>query len=109
MKFTISHDAPVSGTPAILPLVWAAVNRTTNEGIVIGSGEKITPYQALLAVTNYAAYQIKEEKSKGSLEVGKLADMVILDKNPLKVLPTTIKDIVVLETIKEGVSIFKKK
>ena len=109
MKFTISHDAPVSGTPAILPLVWAAVNRTTNEGIVIGSGEKITPYQALLAVTNYAAYQIKEEKSKGSLEVGKLADMVILDKNPLKVLPTTIKDIVVLETIKEGVSIYKKK
>ena len=90
-------------------MVWAAVNRTTNEGIVIGSGEKITPYQALLAVTNYAAYQIKEEKSKGSLEVGKLADMVILDKNPLKVLPTTIKDIVVLETIKEGVSIYKKK
>jgi predicted amidohydrolase YtcJ len=109
MKFTISHDAPVSGTPAILPLVWAAVNRTTNEGIVIGSGEKITPYQALLAVTNYAAYQIKEEKSKGSLEVGKLADMVILDKNPLKVLPETIKDIEVLETIKEGVSVFKKK
>ncbi len=109
MKFTISHDAPVSGTPAILPLVWAAVNRTTNEGIVIGAGEKITPYQGLLAVTNYAAYQIKEEKSKGSLEVGKLADMVILDKNPLKVAPTTIKDIEVLETIKEGVSIYKKK
>jgi predicted amidohydrolase YtcJ len=109
MKFTISHDAPVSGTPAILPLVWAAVNRTTNEGLVIGADEKITPYQGLLAVTNYAAYQIKEENSKGSLEVGKLADMVILDKNPLKVLPETIKDIEVLETIKEGVSIFKKK
>ena len=109
MKFTISHDAPVSGTPAILPLVWAAVNRKTNEGVVVGEGEKITPYQALLAVTNYAAYQIKEEKSKGSLEVGKLADMVILDKNPLKVLPETIKDIEVLETIKEGVSIYKKK
>jgi predicted amidohydrolase YtcJ len=109
IKFTLSHDAPVSGTPAILPLVWAAVNRTTSSGAIAGAEERITPYQGLLAVTNYAAYQIKEEKTKGSLEVGKLADMVILDKNPLKVAPTTIKDIEVLETIKEGVSVYKKK
>ncbi|MEI6740837.1 MAG: amidohydrolase [Gemmatimonadaceae bacterium] len=108
IKFTLSHDAPVSGPPAILPLVWAAVNRTTASGVVVGAAERITPYQGLLAVTNYAAYQVKEEKSKGSLESGKLADLVILDQNPLKVRPETIKDITVLETIKEGVSVYKK-
>jgi len=108
IKFTLSHDAPVSGPPAILPLVWAAVNRTTSSGVVVGAAERISPYQGLLAVTNYAAYQIKEEKSKGTLEAGKLADLVILDNNPLKVSPETIKDINVLETIKEGVSVYKK-
>jgi predicted amidohydrolase YtcJ len=55
-----------------------------------------------------AAYQLKEEKSKGTLEVGKLADLVILDKNPLKVESTTIKDILVVETIKEGNTVFKR-
>ena len=55
-----------------------------------------------------AINMIKEEKTKGTLEVGKLADLVILDKNPLKVESTTIKDISVLETIKEGNTVFKK-
>ena len=50
-----------------------------------------------------------EEDQKGTLEEGKLADMVILDKNPLKISPTEIKEIVVLETIKEGISVYKKK
>jgi predicted amidohydrolase YtcJ len=59
-------------------------------------------------VTSTAAYQLKEEASKGTLEAGKLADLVILEKNPLKVESTSIKDIVVLETIKEGVTVFKR-
>lgn len=109
IKFTLSHDAPVSGPPSILSLVWAAVNRLTVTGNIVGPKECITPYQGLLAVTNYAAYQIKEEKSKGTLENGKLADMVILDKNPLKVDPKTIKDIQVVETIKEGKTVYQKK
>jgi predicted amidohydrolase YtcJ len=54
-----------------------------------------------------AAYQLKEEKAKGTLEAGKLADLVILEKNPLKVEPTTIKDIVVVETIKEGRTVYR--
>jgi hypothetical protein len=58
-------------------------------------------------VTAYAAYQIKEEKTKGTLEKGKLADLVILEQNPLKVPPESIKSIRVLETIKEGHTIFK--
>ena len=55
-----------------------------------------------------AAYQLKEEKNKGTLEVGKLADLVILDKNPLKVESTTIKDIAVVETIKEGRTVYSR-
>ena len=52
-------------------------------------------------------YQIKEEKNKGTLQVGKVADFVMLDQNPLKVLPATLAGIKVVETIKEGKSIFK--
>lgn len=108
LPFTYSHDAPVSPTPSILALVDAGVNRLSGTGKVVGPDERIPPYHALRAVTAMAAYQLKEENSKGTLEVGKLADLVILDKNPLKVESTTIKDIAVLETIKEGTTVFKK-
>jgi predicted amidohydrolase YtcJ len=96
----------VSPQPWILTLVDAGVNRATPDGVVIGPKERVTPYVALKAVTAYAAHQIKEEDTKGTLEMGKLADMVILEQNPLKVDPKTIKDIRVLETIKEGATVF---
>ena len=108
MPFTFSHDAPVTPEPWILPLVDAGVNRALADGTVIGEKERVSPYVALKAVTAYAAHQIKEEKTKGTLENGKLADMVILAENPLKVDPKTIKDITVLETIKEGETVFKR-
>jgi hypothetical protein len=62
--------------------------------------------EALKAIMINAAYQYGEEGSKGSLERGKLADLVILDKNPLKVDPKAIKDIRVIETTKEGKTIY---
>jgi predicted amidohydrolase YtcJ len=108
LPFTFSHDAPVSPVPSILALVDAGVNRISASGQVVGPEETISPYHALRAVTAMAAYQLKEEASKGTLEAGKLADLVILDKNPLKVESTTIKDIVVLETIKEGKTVFTR-
>jgi len=89
-------------------VIWTAVNRVSRNGEVIGSEERITPYQALQAITTNAAYQYFEEDIKGSFEEGKLADMVILDQNPLKIDPMNIKDITVLETIKEGMTVFKK-
>ena len=109
LPFTFSHDAPVSPTPSILALVDAGVNRLSGTGRVVGEDERIAPYDALRAVTATAAYQLKEEKSKGTLEAGKLADLVVLDKNPLRVERTMIKEIIVQETIKEGRTVFQRK
>jgi hypothetical protein len=87
-------------------VVWTAVNRVSRGGDVIGENQRVTPLEALKAITINAAYQYFEEKTKGSIEKGKLADLVILDKNPLKVDPMAIKDIKVVETIKEGKTIY---
>jgi predicted amidohydrolase YtcJ len=67
----------------VLRLVWAAVNRRSTSGAVIGAAERIDVMRALRAVTIDAAYQHFEEDEKGSLEVGKLADLVVLDRSPL--------------------------
>jgi len=107
LPFTFSHDAPVSPQPWILALVDAGTNRRSGSGQLIGPDERISPYDGLRAVTAMAAYQLKEEKTKGTLEAGKLADLVILEKNPLKVDPVTIKDIAVVETIKEGKTVYR--
>ena len=108
LKITIHTDAPVA-LPNLMRMVGISVERKSRSGQVIGEHEKLTPYEALQAITSWSAFQHFEEKTKGTLEQGKLADMVILDKNPLKVPQTEIKKIVVLETIKEGVSVYKKK
>jgi predicted amidohydrolase YtcJ len=88
-------------------LVWTAVNRVTRSGKVLGPDERVTPYQALKAITLNGAYTYFEEASKGSLEVGKTADLVILDRNPLKVEPNAIRDIDVVETVKSGRSVYR--
>ena len=54
------------------------------------------------------ARQYGEQNSKGSLEPGKLADLVILSANPVAVDPMAIKDIQVLETIKERETIYRR-
>jgi predicted amidohydrolase YtcJ len=73
---------------------------------VIGEDQRVTPMEALQAITINAAHQYSEEQHKGSIEVGKLADLVILDGNPLTVDPMQIKDIKVVETIKDGRTIY---
>ena len=72
----------------------------------LGLEQRITPYQALRHVTINAAVQYFEEDRKGTLQAGKLADMVVLDADPLTIDPVQIKDIRVLETLKEGVTIY---
>ncbi len=105
MKFTNGADSPIV-PPSIMDLVWTAVNRVSRSGLVVGPDERVTPYVALKSVTDYAAYQHFEDSLKGTLEVGKNADLVILDHNPLTVPPLTIKEIRVLETIKDGKTVY---
>lgn len=107
VRFTLHQDAPVI-QPNMLETVWCAVNRRTKSGAVLGAEERISAYEALKAVTKNAAYQYFEEDSKGSLKPGKRADLVILEENPLQVDPMQIREISVIETIKDGRSIFKK-
>lgn len=107
IQFTIHHDSPVT-PPDLLTAVYAAVNRRTRSGRILGPEERIQPLEALKAITINAAHQYHEEDRKGSIKAGKLADFVILDQDPLSVSPDKIKDIVVLETIKEGVSVYKR-
>jgi predicted amidohydrolase YtcJ len=82
------------------------VSRVSREGEDIGHDERISPYEALKALTVNPADWYREEDRKGTLEAGKLADLVILDTDPLEVDPMAIKDIRVLETIKAGKTVY---
>ncbi|SFD87097.1 hypothetical protein SAMN05216238_10553 [Lentibacillus persicus] len=100
------HQDPPVVKPDMLHTIWCAVNRITRKGVNIGPEECVSVYEALKAVTINAAYSYFEEDRKGSIKPGKLADFVILDQNPLEVDKMNIKNIQVLQTIKEGVTIY---
>lgn len=105
MKITLHHDAPVAGCD-MLGVVSAAVNRLTSSGKQLGPEQAITPFEAFRAITKDAAWQYFEEHRKGTLEVGKLADFVILQQDPFEVAPQQIASIKIDKTIKEGVIVF---
>lgn len=107
MIFTQHHDAPVA-LPSSIMVLHTTVNRVSRSGDIIGPDERVTPYQALKSITAWAAYQHFEEATKGTLEMGKLADLVVLDQNPLTIDPMLIKDIKVLQTIKEGETVYQR-
>lgn len=104
LRFTLHADTPVVPMEP-LRVVWAAVNRRSTSGAVIGEAQRIGVMRALRAVTLDAARQHFEEADKGSLEPGKLADLVILDRSPLED-PATIDRIRVLETVIGGRSAY---
>jgi predicted amidohydrolase YtcJ len=105
IRFTIHDDTPVTPVNPLLS-VWTAVNRRTRAGKELGPEQKIAAVDALRAVTSDAAWQNFEEKHKGSIEPGKLADFVILDRNPLDIPPMQIREVRVLETIIGGVRVW---
>jgi predicted amidohydrolase YtcJ len=104
---TLHHDSPVT-PPDLLTVAWSAVNRVTSGGMELGLEQRLTPREAIRAITIDAARQLFEEGQKGSIEVGKRADLVVLSANPLSVEPMTIRDIDVDETVKEGKTVFKQ-
>jgi predicted amidohydrolase YtcJ len=105
IKFSIHSDAPVT-FPSSMRILHSAVNRTTRSGAVLGKEHQLTALHALKAMTIWPAFQHFEDQTKGSLVAGKLADLVILDKSPLTENSNDILSIRVLETIKEGRTIY---
>jgi predicted amidohydrolase YtcJ len=105
--FTNHTDFNVTPLNALFT-VWTAVNRVSRSGVVIGPDQRISPYEALKSITFNSAREIGEEKTKGSIEPGKFADLVILSDDPLKIDPSMIRDIKVLTTIKEGKIVFSR-
>lgn len=107
VPFTFHQDTPVI-EPDMLETIWCSASRLTKGGVTLGA-EAIPVREALKAVTINAAYQYFEEQEKGSLEPGKRADFVILDKNPLAVPVRELKNIRVLRTIKDGEIIYERR
>jgi predicted amidohydrolase YtcJ len=108
INWTLNTDWPAGLSPSLLFAAWNVVNRVTKSGGVFVPSERVSAYDAMRSLTINGAWQYKEEQNKGTLEVGKLADLVILDRNPLKVDPMAIKDIKVMQTIKEGAAVYTR-
>ena len=106
MKFSSHHDAPVA-FPDSMRVLAATVTRRSRSGDIVGPDQRVDVITALKAMTIWPAWQHFEEETKGSIEKGKLADFVILSDDPTAVDPETLDRFKVLETIKEGQSIYK--
>lgn len=107
LPFTFHQDSPVL-PPDMLRTVWCAATRITKSGVSLSQEERVGVYDALKAVTVHAAYQYGEESEKGTIEEGKAADLIILERNPLEVPIDEVRKIKVLETIKKGVCVYKR-
>ena len=101
LGYSIHTDAPVT-PPGHLHTMWAAVNRVSPSGRVLGESERISVDRAFHAVTIDAAYQLHLDHVIGSLEVGKWADITVLHEDPYEVDPTRIRDIKVWGTVVGG-------
>ena len=102
VRYTFHQDTPVL-PPDMLDTLWCATNRVTRKGVVLDAAQRATPAEALAGVTTNAAYQYGELDHKGTLQPGKLADLVILSGDPLTTDPAQLKRLRVLATLKEGV------
>jgi len=104
-RFGSHHDAPVA-FPDSMRILSATVTRRTRSGDILGPAQRVDVMTALKAMTIWPAYQHFEEKDKGSIEIGKLADFVILSADPTAVDPETLDQLKITETIKEGQSVY---
>ncbi len=107
LPFTLHQDTPVIA-PDMLESVWCAVSRLTRKGRVLAPELRISPLEALRAVTIHAARQYFLEQDRGSIAVGKRADFVVLNADPVTAPPAGIRDIQVLETVKNGEPVWSR-
>lgn len=105
MVFTVHNDAPVV-PPDMIRLLWASTNRQTRSGRILGPEQRLSIYDALRAMTINAAYQHFEEHEKGTIEVGKQADLVVLSRNPLTMAPADLLELQITATYAHGQQIF---
>ena len=105
MRFTIHNDAPIV-PPNVIRLLWATTNRVTRSGQVLGEDQRISVLEAIKATTIYAAEQHFEEGRKGSITLGKDADLVILSKNPLEMATADLLELDVVATFVGGRAIY---
>ncbi len=105
IPYNFHQDSPVT-KPNMLHTIWCAVNRITKNGVKIGPEFRISAEEALWGATQGGAYSYFEEDTKGILKAGAVADMIILDRDPLAVDPMEIRDIKILETIKDGRTVY---
>jgi hypothetical protein len=101
-----NSDYGVSAAEPLLRL-QSMVTRTSAEGKVYGPEQRISPEQAIRVWTMGSAFSVFEEDRKGSIEVGKLADFVVLSADPTEVPVDTIKDIEVLTTVVGGAVVYE--
>ena len=107
MIFTSHHDAPVAFPDSMRVLDATVTRRARGSGTVVGPQHRVDVITALKAMTIWPAYQHFEESNKGSIEVGKLADFVILSADPTAVDPETLDTLKVTETVKDGRTVFR--
>jgi predicted amidohydrolase YtcJ len=82
--------------------MWTMVTRKTRSGELLAPEQAITPGEAIRIYTMFGAHSGFDEKKKGSIEVGKLADLIVVSDDPLTVQPDKLKDIKVVTTIIDG-------
>ena len=110
VRLAFGSDCPVEPLD-IMPNIYSAVTRKNLKGQPLEGWmphEKLDPLTVLKGFTLWAAYASNEENIKGSIEVGKLADFAILDKNPLEVLPDHILNIQVDQTWLDGRKVYDR-
>jgi predicted amidohydrolase YtcJ len=101
ISYSLHSDMPMAPCDPLF-LMWCAVNRITSSGRIAGADQKVSREGAFRGVTLDAAYALRQEHNRGSIEPGKLANFTILDDNPLTVDAMSIKDIGVWGTVTEG-------
>ncbi|RLG97329.1 amidohydrolase, partial [Candidatus Bathyarchaeota archaeon] len=108
VRIAAHSDHPCAPYPPLMA-IHGLVNRKTKAGRPIGSSQKVSVTNALRLYTVNSAYQQFDEDKLGSLEEGKLADMVVLGENILTVPTERIKDISIDMTIIDGRVVFARK